>query len=77
MSKKVKFRTFEQMCLEKLEEIEPATRKDWAIAMGYKDSKAMFHVFKKLSPYIEKVNNGRPAKYKVKKGIINKMESVS
>ena len=40
----LEFKTFEQMAIEKLTEIEPATRQQWALAMGYNTRNSMQYV---------------------------------
>lgn len=42
------FRTYEQMCLDKLEEIGKSTLIEWARAMGYTNQNSMSKIIKRL-----------------------------
>jgi len=66
MNEKV-FKTFDQMCLDKLKELGTATQKEWAVAMGYDTRNAFWRtvklfVKKGLVTEIKK----RPYRYKLK-----------
>lgn len=61
-------KSFEDIALTKLKEIEPASKKEWSIALGYKTPNAFHHTFMKLKKEkrIIQINKGRPAKYQSK-----------
>ena len=62
----MEFKTYEQMAIEKLREIEPATRKMWALAL--EDS---YHTMQNVSRRCERLNliivdkRKKPYKYRV------------
>lgn len=60
-------KTFEEIALDKLKELEPATQKQWAEALGYNTQQAFYHTFNKLrkSGQIIEAKNVRPRKYKI------------
>jgi len=62
-----KMKTFDQMCLEKLTELGPSTRTEWALAMGYNSPNAFWNVIKNFlrDNLIVKNNKIRPIKYKI------------
>ncbi len=52
------FRTYEQMCLEKLEEIGKSSVAEWSLAMGYSSPNGLIKV-------IRRIQNTMPDKLKV------------
>ena len=60
-------KTFEEIALDKLEELGDVTAKEWAEALGYKTLNAFYHTFNKLrkSGKIFESIGVRPRKYKV------------
>lgn len=60
-------KTFEEIALDKLEELGDVTAKEWAEALGYKTLNAFYHTFNKLrkSGQIIETTSVRPRKYKV------------
>lgn len=42
------YRTYEQMCLDKLKEIGRSSVADWSMAMGYKSSNGLIKVIKRI-----------------------------
>ena len=42
------FRTYEQMCLEKLKEIGRSSVAEWSFAMGYNSSNGLIKVVKRI-----------------------------
>ena len=46
-SKKIEYKTFEQHAMDKLREIEPATRKQWALARGFNTRNAFQSIIKR------------------------------
>ena len=64
-------KTFEEMVIDKLREIEPATQKEWALAMDYtiKNVKSFWiHIQKCKKLGLVKVDTtSQPYKYKVNK----------
>ena len=63
------FRTYEQMCLDKLEEIGKSTLMEWARAMGYKNQNSMTKIVKRLKDdlIITRNDSRRMNFYEVKK----------
>ena len=57
-SSKPVFRTYEQICLDKLKEIGKASAKHWAYAMGYTNPNALRKV-------IRRITNDTPHKVKI------------
>lgn len=59
-------KTFEQIVIDKLKEIEPATQKEWASAMGY-TTKNFWYIIKKLKKLdlVEIDTSRQPYRYKV------------
>jgi hypothetical protein len=55
------FRTYEQICLDKLKEIGRSSAKHWAYAMGYKNPNALRKV-------IRRITNNTPHKIKIYTG---------
>lgn len=55
------FRTYEQICLDKLKEIGKASAKHWAYAMGYTNPNALRKV-------IRRITNNTPHKIKIYNG---------
>ena len=64
-------KTFEQIAIDKLREIEPTNITKWAEALGYKNGNAFWHTLKKLvkEELIIEDTTRRPYSYTV-----NKME---
>lgn len=60
-------KTFEDIALDKLREIQPATNKEWAAACGYDSTQAFYHTFNKLrkSGMVRKAGLTRPTKWEV------------
>ena len=60
-------KTFEQIALDKLEELGYVTKKEWAEALGYKTPNAFYHTFNKLrkSGQIIETKSVRPRKYRI------------
>ena len=63
------FMTYEQMCLNKLEELGRSTLKEWATAMGCKSQNSMSKIVKRLENdlTITRNNSRRLHYYEVKK----------
>lgn len=61
MNEKKEFKTWDQWCLDKLAEIQPATQIEWAKAMGYENTFNMNSIIKKNRDIliISKRKNGR------------------
>jgi hypothetical protein len=60
-------KTYEEIALDMLRELGTVTLKEWALALGYKNSNAFWHVFKKLRESGEIIEiKTRPHKYKIK-----------
>jgi len=56
------FRTYEQICLDKLKEIGKASAKHWAYAMGYTNPNALRKVIRRITndtPYLIKIHYER------------------
>jgi len=64
---KLAFKTYEQMCLDKLKEIGIATASEWCSAMGYIHRGSLSKVIKRIkksSPEKLKIyNNKKPRRY--------------
>ncbi len=69
IEKKLVFKTYEQMLLDKLEEIGKSTLAQWAKAMGYSTPNAMASFAKRLADrlIITKNKSRRLRYYEVKK----------
>lgn len=46
--KKKPFRSFEQICLDKLKELGPSSMKNWAQALGYSNSNGIEKIVKRI-----------------------------
>ncbi len=71
--KKANFRTWDQMVIDKLREIEPATLKQLAKALDYKSSQTIFLLLKKLVSkelVIIDIRN-KPYRYTVKERVVS------
>ncbi|MFX0034327.1 MAG: hypothetical protein ACFE9I_01645 [Candidatus Hermodarchaeota archaeon] len=64
------FRTYEEICLEKLKEIGTASLGEWSIAMGYASPNGLLKVVKRIKKTMpEKLiiyYNRKPRKYEAK-----------
>ena len=64
-------KTYEQICLDKLEEIGIATSAEWSFAMGYESRNGLIKVIKRIKTTMpEKLiiySNKKPRKYEVKR----------
>jgi hypothetical protein len=60
-------KTYDQIVVDKLEEIQPATMKELSEALGYKNSKDCFHLMKNLikNKKIFRDATKRPYRYKI------------
>lgn len=67
------FRTYDEMVVDKLREIEPATIKQIAHALGNKSSNAIWTLVKRLCSeeliYVNAIN--KPYKYSVKERVVS------
>jgi prophage antirepressor-like protein len=54
------FRTYEEICLEKLKELGTATAKDWCDALGYKHPSNIFKI-------VRRIKKNHPDKLKIYK----------
>ena len=67
ITQKLLFKTYEQMCLDKLKEIGISTASEWCSAMGYMHRGSLAKVIKRIkktSPEKLKIyNNRKPRRY--------------
>jgi hypothetical protein len=63
-------KTYEQICLDKLEEIGTSTAAEWSFAMGYESRNGLIKVIKRIKTNMpEKLiiySNKKPRRYEVK-----------
>ena len=65
-AKKVKPRTYEQICLDKLKEVGRSTASEWSSAMGYDTHNALAKVIRRImndSPEKLLINASRKPRY--------------
>jgi hypothetical protein len=72
MTLQKEFRTYEQMCLDKLKEIGSSSVAEWSMAMGYSSPNGVIKVIKriqrtdKLKDKLKVYDNKKPRRYEAR-----------